>query len=84
MDSLSSCFAFTSENLTLLIGVDLQGVSESGVTGKIGEGEGQPRAGGGPENPAGQGGQTTVAQRMDAVEVNGHKLRHSAIKTGLM
>lgn len=61
-------------------------MSESGVKGETGDeqGEGQPRAGGGPENPAGQGGQTTVAQRMDAVEVNGRKLRHSAIKTGLM
>lgn len=55
LEYLSSCFVFTRENLSLPIGVDLQGVSESGVKGKTGEEQrdGQPGAEGGPENPAG-------------------------------
>lgn len=41
LDCLSFCFAFTWESLTLLIGVDLQGVSESGIKGEIGEEQGE-------------------------------------------
>lgn len=69
--------------LTLVIGVNLQGVSEPGVKGKTGA-EGQPGAGGLPENPVRQRGQTAVAQRMDAVEVNGCRFRRSAIRSRLM
>lgn len=55
------------------MGPNLQGVSEPGPNGQAGEeaeGEGKPGAGGLPEKPVGHRGQTAVAQRMDAVEVN--------------
>lgn len=81
------CVSLVWENLTLVIGLNLQGVSASGVTGQTGEetkGEGQPGAGGLPENSVGQRGQTAVAQGMDAVEVNGCKFRRPAIRSRLM
>lgn len=54
------CDSFVWENLTPLMGLNLQGVSEPGVKGQTGEepeAEGQPGGPGGrPENPAGQRG----------------------------
>lgn len=74
------------ENLTLVMGGNLQGVSKSGVKGEAGEeqkGGGQPGAGGLPEDPVGQRGQTAVAQRMDAVEVHGCKFTRWAVRSRL-
>lgn len=88
-DEIRSDVEFLScvwENLTLVMGANLQGVSESGVKGQAGEeqtGGGQPGAGGLPEDPVGQRGQTAVAQRMDAVEVNGCKFTRWAVRSRL-